>query len=375
MIPQDKKITIIPNLLIKYINNIILDIKGDIDVDQDIIRNKYQLYIINEVYNRINELFNNCSFWKNIMNIHYCDFKYKNGIKKGLFCGKSIDIVCEDGKNYYKCSRHISKKYYKPIKKKDSTKLCLALNNKGEKCNSYKKYGNYCCYHKDYLFFDEISLFCDIKYIVPNITEQDIDILDIKYNMEVCLENNCFNKSVINEDLCNEHIEEQRSVHENIEINTIKEINDFQFTFQFDNKNIKKNILPNELDYILYNIDETIKEIKEDNNIFIKKCNETINESIINKIDKDIILDISKIENVYEVITNIISNKTYININYLEKSLITYNNKFKEFKKEIKEDFPKYYKYIKGYFEIMEKIFDGDIKRNIEMAKIKSKFI
>lgn len=298
MIPQDKKITIIPNLLIKYINDTILDIKEDIDVDQDVIRKKYQLYTINKVYNRITYLFKNSSFWKNIMNTYYCDFKYKKGIKAGMFCGKSIDITCEDGKNYYKCSRHISKKYYKPIKKKDPVKLCIALNNTGGKCGSYKHYGDYCTYHKEHMFIDEMLLFCNIEYTTLNIIIPYIEIIDIKYNMEICLENNCFNKSALNEDLCQEDVDEQKSIYGDIQVKTseklsstlnknIANIEDFQFTFKFDyNKNKKiegkvdyENNLSNELDCVLDNIDNTIKEIKEDNNNFIRKCNETINKN------------------------------------------------------------------------------------------------
>lgn len=49
--------------------------------------------------------------------------------------------------------------------------------------------------------------------------------------------------------------------------------------------------------------------------------------------------------------------------------------KFKDFKKEVAEDFPKIYKLLKGYFEIMENTFNNDIIRNINMAKINSVFI
>lgn len=81
------------------------------------------------------------------------------------------------------------------------------------------------------------------------------------------------------------------------------------------------------------------------------------------------------IKRIYEIVTNIINNKTYININYLEKCLINYNHKFKIFKDEIENDFPVYYKRFKGYFEIMSYDFNYDINRNIEFAKINSVFI
>lgn len=81
------------------------------------------------------------------------------------------------------------------------------------------------------------------------------------------------------------------------------------------------------------------------------------------------------IKNSYEVITNIIENKTYINITYLTNSLNNYNMKFKNFKEEIHNDFPNYYKRLKGYFDLIEQELDYDIIRNIEMAKLKSKFI
>lgn len=59
---EDKKITIIPKLLVQYVNNVIRKIKGDILVDQDEIIKKYQLYAINEVEIDLKYLFNN-EYW------------------------------------------------------------------------------------------------------------------------------------------------------------------------------------------------------------------------------------------------------------------------------------------------------------------------
>lgn len=104
------------------------------------------------------------------MNIGHCDFRYENGKMKGLFCNRKIDIISSDGKSHSKCYRHISKKIYKPILKKDPNKLCISLNSKGELCGSYKTHGDYCIYHKHKLFDDEIQLFFNIDIDVNNDT-------------------------------------------------------------------------------------------------------------------------------------------------------------------------------------------------------------
>lgn len=222
-------------------------------------------------------------------------------------------------------------------------------------------------------------------YICPNckdlLYEHEVGAKNGNYRLyNIC--NNCINmfddNGMIRNDITTYTISTERGIiikENNININEyIKEM--ISKSVNIDNLyNFIENNKKNSIEYILEPLKETINNIKDENLDFINKCEEIINYNIDLDINNNTNRYFFNCNDSYKVITNIINNNTYININYLEKVLICYNLKFKNFKKEIEDDFPDYYKRIKGYFEIQEDIFNEDIKRNIEFAKIKSIFI
>lgn len=286
------------------------------------------------------------------MNYDYCDHFYKSGPMAYTFCGRKIEIVTDDGKKHFKCAKHISKKYYIPKKIRNENLLCKSNNKYGDRCNKYKRYDDYCIIH-----YAKIYNIDNLKYVDKIYKEKKNNIM---FNEEIIT---LFN---IDENIFNYEIDSNKH-------NPIPEyiIIDNEITYYV------KDILNIELNLEIYfennkinNIDEDINKMqKNKTNIydFINKC-----EKVLNNNYNENMLDI---KNSYEIITKIIENETYINITYLTNSLNNYNMKFKNFKKEIQNDFPRYYKHLKGYFDIIEQDLDYDIIRNIEMAKLKSKFI
>lgn len=286
------------------------------------------------------------------MNYDYCDHFYKSGPMAYTFCGRKIEIVTDDGKKHFKCAKHISKKYYIPKKIRNENLLCKSNNKYGDRCNKYKRYDDYCIIH-----YAKIYNIDNLKYVDKIYKEKKNNIM---FNEEIIT---LFN---IDENIFNYEIDSNKH-------NPIPEyiIIDNEITYYV------KDILNIELNLEIYfennkinNIDEDINKMqKNKTNIydFINKC-----EKVLNNNYNENMLDI---KNSYEIITKLIENETYINITYLTNSLNNYNMKFKNFKKEIQNDFPRYYKHLKGYFDIIEQDLDYDIIRNIEMAKLKSKFI
>lgn len=333
------------------------------------------------------------------MHPKYCMHKYKKGIYEGMVCGKRIDIKCDDKNGKYKCYKHISKTLYMSEKKKDldHNVLCIGKTKYGiqiKPCGNKKWRNNLCRIHymkeinkNNEIFVNEVKILSNInlKIYMDNkfdVLKDQIDELDIKFNNCICLDEKCYNKVDNEKDFCQYHIGVQQPILE------YEVIDDESIYYVLDLINIEKELeykkkdLLNEsdknidIDRILKIIDDNIRENKLEINNFIKECDKINNYEYINKniIDNNIINVFNK-QNIYEVVTDIINNKTYININYLKKCLSEYNYKFELFKNEIENDFPRYYKYLKGYFEIMLEEFNNDIFRNMEIAKIKSVFL
>lgn len=426
MIPQ-QKITMIPQNQYNKIMDLFDNIYEDFECDQIEIRKKYYLQCFNIIKNKVVELLKSDIFWiLYSMHYKYCDYIYKNGPMRGMICGSRVDIKCDINKGKSKCYHHISKTIYNSEKRDnvDINRKCIGLTKYGKKmfpCKNLKwNHSNYCKVHfkipnkvtmnkafyeyyfknklfdeeinflykiyigieemdKELHFNQEIEKFLNIDYICDN-THNNInfrDILEIKDNNKICLENNCYNKMTNGEDLCQEHVDEQRSVIYDYAVENLEEYIKEVIKINIDIENIIYNRIFNtdyNINVILNNINKDIEENKENVNNFVEKCNKILNEenTIINNNSK---LDFFNKKNIYEIITNLINNETYINISYLKKSLNDYNLKFKNFKKEVFEDFPQHCKRIKGYFDIIEQDLDICMQNKIEMAMIKSKFL
>lgn len=360
MIPSNDVIPIVPKTFLCKFSNLLNDIYEDFECDRIEPRKTYYLQCFDIIKKRTIELFNNKLFWELNMNYDYCDHFYKSGPMAYTFCGRKIEIVTDDGKKHFKCAKHISKKYYIPKKVRDENLLCKSNNKYGDRCNKYKHYDDYCITH-----YAKIHNIDNLKHVDKIYKEKKNNII---FNEEIIT---LFN---IDEEIFNYEINNNKLNHipENIIIDNeityyVKDMLNIELNLEIYFENDKIN---NIINYI----DEDINKIQKDKtNIhdFINKCEKVLN----NNYSENFNLNILDIKNSYEVITNIIENKTYINITYLTNSLNNYNMKFKNFKKEIHNDFPNYYKRLKGYFDLIEQELDYDIIRNIEMAKLKSKFI
>jgi hypothetical protein len=141
----------LPNMIINQINKIFIYRKQQLDIDEKIeIENNrkidYFIYYYN-MYDIIKEdiynLFNNKQFWRSNMHDRVCEHTITEGKYQGLFCGKRVDIKSTDKNGNWKCSKHISIKYYKPKHKKiPIDKLCISkigYKNK-QNCNMEMKY-------------------------------------------------------------------------------------------------------------------------------------------------------------------------------------------------------------------------------------------
>lgn len=362
MIPINDVIPIVPKSFLYKFTNLLNDIHEDFLCDQIEPRRTYYLQCFNIIKKRTIDLFNSKLFWELNMNYDYCDHFYKSGLMAYTFCGKKIEIITDDGKKHFKCAKHISKKYYIPKKVRDEKILCISNNKYGDRCNKYKHYDDYCVTH-----YAKIHNIDNLKHVDKIYKEKKNNII---FNEEITT---LFN---IDEDIFNYEINStHKLIYKHIIIDDevtyyVKDILNIELNLEIYFENNKTN---NIINNVINNLDENINEIQKDKiNIydFINKC-----EKVLDNNYKNINLNILDINNPYEVITNIIENNTYINITYLTNSLNNYNIKFKNFKEEIYNDFPNYYKRLKGYFDIIEQDLDNDIIRNIEMAKIKSKFI
>lgn len=395
MIPN-KDIKVIPKNQYKEILKLFENIYEDFIIDQDVIKKKYYLQAFNIIKKEILNLFTSKLFWKLYsLSTKCCEHIYGYNSKYcGEICGRTIELKF-DGYNY-KCSRHIGVKHIPISNNIPNDKKCKGFTKYNKPCKRRSTNGNFCIYHCNKELLKKVDVFekerfhKDIKEIIEkgvdvdciyniinNIKEnkillnQEIDILsnieynnsfylekideiDIRYNNGICIEqyNNmfiCDNKAEIGEDICINHIEEQKSIDSDININYV--------------------------DIILEDVYENINElnnVKKDNLEFIDKCKKIECNKNLESVKNKLIINSN---NHIKVITNILENSTYINISYLMEILNKYNIKLKELIKELQKDFPKYYKRIKGYFEIFMEDIEIDIIRKIEIAKINSVFL
>lgn len=336
-------ITIRPIIMINEINKIFTKIKDDFEY-----KNEKYMKVLHTIIGELRYNINKQYFWYLISSEKICSHTFTTNSKKfGMMCGKRIDITCK--KDKYKCSEHVNKNHIPKKRNKDGKVLCKNLNKHKKPCELEGKYEGYCKYHYK----------PDNNTNIKEVIKKNIETMDKINNTNKC---NNFLKRVKKK--------ENIVISFNGEYNYIKEIVDKSFNVD-KLYEIVEEVKNNNINYILEPLNNVIKEIKEENNLFLQKTKKVLDKEKEDKsdnliFDKSLLIGI----NSYDVITKIINNSTYVSINYLEKQLKTYNLKFKNFEKEIKDDFPKIYKKLHGYFEIAEDTFNNDIKRVIEYSKI-----
>lgn len=318
-IPESKTkngFRMIPIKIFKQINDILNYRKNNININekiaiennhQDILKYKYYNEFLDILQKDLYELFNKKLFWELNMDKRVCDFKIKSGKYQGLYCGKRIDIKSMNKDGYYRCSSHISSKYYKPkinVNKSDENNLCIAKTGYKKKfnCNMLKKYGDYCIYHykevikeKDIkstkYYFDEINLFNNIYVeqsnnckiiskkeflknelkLLFNIdftyynSNKHVDIFEVKINNKICLENQCFNKTFYNKDLCYNHFKKQQTIGYRNIIN--------EKTYNYINKNYKEVNKENEIEITKYNCNNLMEILNRFNKNILENTN------------------------------------------------------------------------------------------------------
>lgn len=355
-IPEND-LTVMPRTFTRYLYDIFEKLLKDE-------LNKYNISIINNIYKKIREEIENYSFWYKISSLKFCCYQFtdRNVDNITKICGKRIDIKYgKNDPNRFLCAKHNRSHISKSIKI-DENNRCTEIKRNGEQCRYSIGINGICVKH--YKFNNNIKHIKEVHEKINIIKEFNKTYCDIEGELNILnsiniyediLSPKCLKRKRNNDllNICTPHLEKRVKIHKNNYIEDIIQIVD------------------DELDHIF----DYLEDIKKETNNFIINCNNTINKKIVNIFDDDIVFDISNPNEINEIITNIINNKTYININYLEKSLKNYNIKFKQFKNEIKDDFPKYYKKMEGYFNLMENIFDYDIIRIIEFAKINSIFL
>lgn len=413
MIPK-YEVTIIPQKQYKQLIKTIDNIYSDWIIDEDEIRKKYFMYAFNIMKKEIIDLFKRDSFWSiYCISEKYCMYKFKSGPKRGMMCNSRIDIDCNDKNGKWRCYHHVSKTIYSSKKRDsiDQDRKCIGYTTYGihkRPCKNLKwNNSNYCKIHfkippkvtmnnafynhylNKYLFLEiikehelylkniylenEVNSLSNIDYDILNYSipkyykKKYIDNIDIRFNNRLCIEQDdksnfiCSNIAEENEDLCFFHNEEQQ---------TVQSINDINY-----------------IDIVLEDIYESINDLesnKKGNKKFIDKCKDDQNYYLQkfkedeNNVNKKLLNNILKIHNTHkikDIITNIIDNETYVNINYLRNVLTNYNDKIKHFRNEIEVDFPKYYKHLKGYIDILIYDINVNIMQKIDLAKINSIFI
>lgn len=413
-------ITIRPRILIKELNKIFKTLKDDFRYKKEEYMRTLNI-IIRELKYNINKSY----FWYLISSETICSHIFTTNSKKfGMMCAKRVDINCKQDK--YKCAEHVNNNYISKKRNKDGKILCKDLNKKQEPCELEGKYDGMCIYHfKIYNKIDTIKnahniykknkIKYDTEYNLHKEETEPKNIINekiIKKTPKIDITNyihEIINKSVNIDDLYQIIKKNNKPNISNNMLNFnesfqsiskyIKQINKENIEYKYQEKiddeimsswNVSSldevnniinkyrtlcKIYPNDVEQDLYDINETISYIDNiihENN----KQKEDIIDSLNNKYNELNIQNDKKIIDInYKVITKIINNNTYINISYLEEKLNNYNNKFKEFKQEIEDDFPNIYNKIKGYFEIQQDIFNTDIERNIEFSKIISEFL
>lgn len=241
MLPKNEKLTIVPYTIYHKINDFMNNIKDDILCDQDETRKKYYFTIYNKIKIDLLGLINSDIFWNESINFNVCDHRYKSGMMAGYLCNKFIEIKPQSKET--KCAKHISKLKYDSQRKKNVNKeLCISLNNKGQPCRNYKKFGDFCTCHytrvRQYLYCIEIDVYYLLLYDI-NIEIyllSNIDISDnIKPNTEKVINKGLNIKSYVY-GMINEHL------HENIIYNIIdnnrniinSDVHDLSLETQFD---------------------------------------------------------------------------------------------------------------------------------------------
>lgn len=376
-----KGLTIMPIILINKIKNIFDDIKNDIEIDKNIdIENnsfnpdKYKFYdeLFDIIQTKIINSFNSSYFWALVMNEKICDYKYKSGKNAGTICGKRIEIECYNKNGYYRCAKHISTKIYESSSKKhiETKYLCVENSKHGTRCKFSRKYGDYCIYH-----YKKINNIDNIKD-VNKIYEERNAYNEYKIYLEKVNSNYDYYDMIIKKSIININKENNKiDINEYIKYmlkQTIPE--DILY-----NNILKHNINKNDSN-VLESLDNIINEMKFKNNMLFEKTRKVL--EIKNIESKNIDLDnfIYKsnefIKNKYINLNDFkskIDEVSFIPIKLYKNTLINYNNKFREFKKEIKDDFPNiYYNKLYGYFDIMEDTFNKDLIRKLNKAELES---
>lgn len=101
------------------------------------------------------------------------------------------------------CNKHIE---YETVE--NNKNRIQELNNRNKKNINKNILNNIDIYNKEISILSNIDIYNNDEYYFNKYEEFDM-IEIIKENMELCYEYNCYNKIVLNEDLCKKHIDEQ----------------------------------------------------------------------------------------------------------------------------------------------------------------------
>lgn len=316
---SDNGFRMVPIKIFNQINNTLIYRKNDLNIEQkiaednnhdDIIKYKYYEEYFSIIQEDIYDLFNQKLFWNLNMNSRVCDHKYKNGTKKGLICGRRIDIKvdqnCKEENGKWRCGKHVSMKVYKPmVKNIDLNDLCINKTGYKDKynCKMKKKYGCYCIHH-----YMENNSFNNTDIKLAKIYYNEIKLLN---NIEVENTNNSLIKSYKYN--CN--------INNSINIIDKYENNGYKYPKLICYNNNKNKSLNNIVEKLLINNKEELKVKPFKEKSLENKKNNNINKINTGLIDLNINIDNFK----YKEILNIspkCNSKDCTNINDI--SIIKY---------------------------------------------------
>lgn len=319
----------------------------------------------------------------------FCKYIYKYGKNKGCICGTKIRTSNE--KSY--CSRHIklfqlnkkenNKTIYYCNYKNTKKNICRRIvNNEEEQCFYHKKLlleninngtrtiikYNFQSYLKDMLLNNIINIFKNYYKNYTLIFNYNYSLIYIELNVPTLLFYLFDLKIIYNKLKCDKY---KKICYNNIYRN--------EDNMQIINNNHES--VENVIDDILLSLDNFIQSSKTDVKNFIKKCKKVqdkyiehdikIEENKVNYIE-----DLSFLENylnnpyINHIQNEILKNKTFIPINIFLECIKNFLIKFNNLNLELQKDFPRYYKYIKGYFKYVDSDFKNDAVRYMKKADI-----
>jgi|ERR1700730_531423 len=308
--------------------------------------------------NKTNEFFDNIGYYDKIskdelfldlLDNRFCRYIYKNGKYKNCICGTRIKF---ENKERY-CSRHLQLKINKLIHKDNKLKFyCIGRNRKNKPCNRLvKKADHMCLYH---IKNNERFKTCIEDYEDQNFFENNDKIFIspftyILYKNEMAI-------TIIDKINCDKS---NKLIEYNIDV-------------QKDNN--EKEIIKDE--NLFSELDELIYSFKSENDIFLKKCKDTLNENAeLQQLNCNNFI-LSNIEYMDQLMKEILKNKCFIPVKILLECIKSFITKFREFDEEIEKEFSKIYKRkLHGFFKSIDIQFSNDAVRYMKKADVYSIFL